>query len=103
MDEAVVVVASDFEELFGLGGFFVEGLAVCVGDDVVVAAVDDEEGAFDIGNFVLGGEVVADDPADGQEGDDLFAHGPCGAEGAFENRCGGVDFCGELCGDGAAE
>lgn len=88
--EAVVVVAGHFEKLAGFGGGFVEALAEAVGHEVVVGAVGDEDGAFDILQAVDGRIFFTRHEANGQPGIYFRAHVGQAGEGRFENECGGL-------------
>ena len=100
---AFVVAALEGEELFGLGGSFVEGLGVGVGDEFVCFGVDVENGGSEFVKFVEGVEFVFDEESYGEDGELLPGHVGDGGEGGFEDDGGGGDVCREFCGDASAE
>ena len=107
LDVVSIVAALGFEVLFGFAGGVQETLAMGIGDDIVVAGVEDQHGCGgdSLGDGFDGGEGVVVEAAQeaGQQGDHLLSHVGSGGEGGVQDQRAGLMFCGEMGGDGSAE
>lgn len=97
------MAACDLEQTFGFRSFGIETEAELEGDDLVVSAVYDQDGATDV-LYVLAGVVVElGEEVDGHVWVELLADLLIGSEGTLEYEGAGFYAGGEVRGDAAAE
>lgn len=95
--------AEDFDEFFGLIGGVVNLEAEFEGDNFVVSAVNDEDGACNFTDVFDSGVVEPGEPFYGHIGVKFLANGWIRCEGTFDDEGCGFEFGCEIGGDASAE
>lgn len=95
--------AEDFDDFFRIIGGIVNLKAEFEGDNFVVSAVNDEDGAGDFADVIDGGVVESGEPFYGHIGVKFPANGRIRCKGAFDYKGCGFEFSCEIGGDASAK